>query len=176
MSASYPEPIVCRAIGIIHSEHRHPEETPIQPEFARDCPGRVEVFPEYAAGLKDIEGFTHLILIYTFHAAGEPELIVKPFLDDTPHGVFATRYPCRPNHIGLSVVQLVGREGPALHIQGCDILDGTPLIDIKPYVPRFDAPDGARGGWTDTVDPKQAHVRGRRRYGHSHSAKDDPDA
>lgn len=162
MSAVSMEPIICNAIGMIHSEHKIPEDTPIQPEFARECQGWVEVFPAYANGLKDIETFTHLILLYAFHAAGEPKLIVQPFLDDTPRGVFATRHPCRPNRIGLSVVRLMRREGAVLHIQEVDILDSTPLIDIKPYVPRFDAPSGAGGGWTETVDPEQAHKRGRR--------------
>lgn len=154
--------ILCHPIGIIHSEHHRPEETPIQPEFARDCLGRVEVFPEFAAGLKDIECFSHLILLYAFHRAPDTSLVITPFLDDTPRGIFATRHPARPNHIGLSVVRLVRRKGAVLYIADVDILDATPLIDIKPYVPRFDAPDGARGGWVEAVDPAQARVRGRR--------------
>ena len=162
MSAPYQYPIICHAIGMIHSEHRRPEETPIQPEFAHGCEGWVDVYPAYVDGLKDIEGFTHLILLYAFHAAEEPELIVRPFLDDTPRGVFATRHPRRPNRIGLSVVRLIRREGAVLYIADVDILDATPLIDIKPYVPRFDAPSGAGGGWIEDVDPEQARVRGRR--------------
>jgi len=162
MNAPANDTMVMHAIGVIHSDHRLPEETPIQPEFAHGCHGRVEVYPAYAEGLKDIETFTHLILLYAFHAAGEPQLIVRPFLDDTPRGVFATRHPRRPNRIGLSVVRLVRRVGAVLYIEDVDILDSTPLIDIKPYVPRFDAPQSAGDGWIGTVDPKQARKRGRR--------------
>jgi tRNA (adenine37-N6)-methyltransferase len=154
--------IICCPIGTIRSEHHVREETPIQPEFARGCTGKAEVFPEYEEGLKDIETFSHIILIYSLHKAEEPRLVVKPFLEDVPHGIFATRYPSRPNHIGLSVVRLIRREGAVLILEDVDILDGTPLIDIKPYVPRFDAPRDANGGWTDKVDPQEALRRGRR--------------
>lgn len=157
-------PISIRAIGVIHSAHQRPEETPIQPEFAHDCPGHIEVFPAFADGLKDIEGFSHLILLYIFHRAPDAPLVVTPFLEDTPHGIFATRHPGRPNHIGLSVVRLVRREGAVLHLADVDILDATPLIDIKPYVPRFDAPERASGGWTEDVDPALARMRGRRGF------------
>ncbi|HQG31965.1 MAG TPA: tRNA (N6-threonylcarbamoyladenosine(37)-N6)-methyltransferase TrmO [Deltaproteobacteria bacterium] len=157
--------IVCRPVGTIRSEHRIPEETPVQPEFAKGCAGRAEVFPEYEEGLRDIETFSHLILLYSFHKAGDPELIIKPFLDDVPRGIFATRHPSRPNRIGLSVVRLIRREGPVLILEDVDVLDGTPIIDIKPYVPRFDAPGNATGGWTDTIDPRKARQRGRRMYG-----------
>ncbi len=156
--------IALRPIGIIRSGHTVPEKTPVQPGFARGCTGRAEVFPEYEEGLSDIETFTHLILLYHLHEAGEPQLTVKPFLDDRERGVFATRYPARPNRIGLSVVRLVRREGPVLHLEDVDILDRSPLIDIKPYVPRFDAPADAGGGWTDDVDPEEAWKRGRRRF------------
>ena len=162
MSGPYHDPIMCRAIGMIFSDHQHPEETPIQPDFARDCIGRLELYAEYAEGLKDIEGFSHLILLYVFHQAQDAPLVITPFLDDVPRGIFATRHPGRPNHIGLSVVRLLRREGAVLHIAEVDILDQTPLIDIKPYVPRFDAPEGASGGWTEDVDPALARMRGRR--------------
>ena len=135
MNASAKDTMVVHAIGVIHSDHRLPEDTPIQPEFARGCRGRVEVYPSYVEGLEHIETFSHLILLYALHAAGEPQLTVRPFLDDTPRGVFATRHPCRPNRIGLSVVRLVRRVGAVLYIEDVDILDATPLIDIKPYVP-----------------------------------------
>jgi tRNA (adenine37-N6)-methyltransferase len=158
------EIIIVNPIGTITSEHRVLEETPVQPEFARGCTGEAEVFPEYEGGLKDIEAFSHLILIYSLHKADEPCLVVKPFLDDTPHGIFATRYPSRPNRIGISVVRLVRREGAVLILEDVDILDGTPLIDIKPYVPRFDAPRDANGGWTDKVSAQDAERRGRRGY------------
>ena len=107
----------------------------------------MEVFPEFAAGLKDIGLFSHIILIYHFDRAGDVELIRKPFLDDDSHGIFATRHPCRPNGIGISVVSLLSREGNLLKVGGIDVLDGTPLIDIKPYVPRFDSWPDASEGW-----------------------------
>jgi tRNA-Thr(GGU) m(6)t(6)A37 methyltransferase TsaA len=145
-------------IGVIHSGHTRAEDTPIQPAFAEGCTGTAEVFPEYADALKDVEGFSHLILLYLFHRAGPPLLVVKPFLDDAEHGVFATRHPRRPNHIGLSIVKLVRRRGNELVLQNVDILDGTPLLDIKPYVPRFDAPEAVRSGWQDAVDPDLAEA------------------
>jgi tRNA-Thr(GGU) m(6)t(6)A37 methyltransferase TsaA len=133
-------------IGIIRSEQTNPEETPIQPVFAKGCQGRAELFPEYAAGLRDLEGFSHIYLLYHFHHSGPVRLIVKPFLDDVEKGVFATRAPCRPNPIGLSVVELVRCEDNVLHLDGLDVLDGTPLLDIKPFVPRFDRVENPRGG------------------------------
>ena len=165
MTVPQKDTIVCRAIGIIHSEHRLAEETPIQPEFAHGCEGRIEVYPDYRDGLKDIETFTHLILLYLFHEAEDAPLVISPFLEDTPRGILATRHPGRPNHIGLSVVRFVRREGTVLHVENVDILDATPLIDIKPFVPRFDIPENPRGGWTEAVDPKLAQARGRRGYG-----------
>jgi tRNA (adenine37-N6)-methyltransferase len=159
------EHLIMQPIGTIRSEHLLREETPIQPEFARGCIGEAEVFPEYAEGLRDIETFSHLILIYSLHKADDPCLVVKPFLDDAPHGIFATRYPSRPNRMGLSVVRLVRRSGAVLVLEDVDILDGTPLLDIKPYVPRFDAPRDANGGWTDKVEAGEAGRRGRRGYG-----------
>jgi tRNA-Thr(GGU) m(6)t(6)A37 methyltransferase TsaA len=152
------------SIGVIHSEHTRAEDTPIQPAFAEGSPGTVEVFPEYAAGLKDIEGFSHIILLYLFDRAGQPVLVAKPFLEDAEHGVFAIRHPRRPNHIGLSVVKLIRREENVLVVENVDILDGTPLLDIKPFIPRFDVPEKARGGWQDAIDPEVARARGRRGY------------
>lgn len=152
-------------IGIIHTPHTRAEETPIQPSYAQGVGGRVEVFPKYAEGLRDLEGFSHLCLIYWFHKASSPRLLVKPFLDDVERGLFATRAPCRPNPIGLSVVRLVRREANVLHLEEVDILDGTPLLDIKPYVTRFDHRDEVRCGWLETVDAQEARRRGRRMPG-----------
>jgi len=109
--------------------------------------GRVEVYSEYAPGLKDLDGFSHVILVYWFHRAKAPSLAVRPFLDDRPHGLFATRYPARPNPIGLSVVELVAIDGHTLYVRGVDVLDATPLLDIKPFVPAFDHREGAQVGW-----------------------------
>jgi len=156
--------IIYRPIGVIRSGHDVAERTPIQPGYARGCPGRAEVRPEYAEGLKDLDGFSHLILLYHLHRAGEPLLIVQPFTDDRPRGIFATRHPRRPNPIGLSIVRLVWIEGATLHLEDVDILDGTPLLDIKPYVPRFDTVENPRGGWTESIDEETARRRGRRGF------------
>jgi tRNA (adenine37-N6)-methyltransferase len=138
-----------QAIGIIHSPYRTKEATPIQGRFAPETAGRIEVYPEFADGLKDIEGFSHLVLIYRFHEAGEVKLVRPTFLDDEPHGIFASRHPGRPNALGLTVVELVRRESEVLFVAGIDVLDGTPLLDIKPYLPRFDCFPDASEGWAE---------------------------
>lgn len=153
-----------RPIGTIRSGHREAEATPIQPVYAAECLGRAELLPEFAAGLADIEGFSHLYLIYQLHRAPPARLRVKPFLQDQEHGIFATRAPCRPNPIGMSLVRLLRREGSILHLAGIDILDGTPLLDIKPYSTRYDAVESPRGGWTDAVPEAEARLLGRRGY------------
>ncbi len=153
-----------RPIGVIRSAHVAADQTPIQPVYAKGCMGRAEIFPEFEEGLCDLDGFSHVYLIYHFHRAGDVKLRVKPFLQDIEHGVFSTRAPCRPNPIGLSVVQLVRREGPVLHLEGVDILDGTPLLDIKPYTAKFDCFQTTRNGWQDEVDEESAQRRGKRGY------------
>ena len=137
-----------KPIGIIHSPFREAESTPIQ-AIRSSAVGRVEIFPEYTGGLQGIEEFSHLILIYAFHRSSGYELLVKPFLDDQTHGLFATRHPRRPNPIGFSVVELVARQERFLEIIGADMLDETPLLDIKPYVPDFDHRTAVRCGWYD---------------------------
>jgi tRNA (adenine37-N6)-methyltransferase len=137
----------CTPIGVIHTGFKTKESAPIQGSFESDAIGTVEVSAEFAEGLLDIELFSHLILLYHFDRAGELQLIRHPFLDDTPHGIFATRHPCRPSGMGLSVVKLLGREGNLLQVSGIDVLDGTPLLDIKPYVRRFDCFPDASEGW-----------------------------
>jgi len=141
-------------VGIIRSPFASKDAAPIQGAFVPDAVGQIEFFPEYAAGIKDIEGFSHLILLYRFDRAGEVTLVRPTFLDDEPHGIFATRHPCRPNGIGLTVVRLVGREGNLLTVSGIDVLDGTPLIDVKPYIPRFDAHPEAVPGWFAGKEPR----------------------
>jgi tRNA-Thr(GGU) m(6)t(6)A37 methyltransferase TsaA len=138
-----------KPIGVIHSPFKEPRGTPIQPAAAKGITGIVEIFPEYAEGLKDIEGFSHVILLYHFHLSRGPALIVKPYMDNEAHGVFAMRGPSRPNPIGISVVCLVKVEGNMLHIRDVDIVDGTPLLDIKPYVPEFDIREVERIGWLE---------------------------
>lgn len=155
-------PITYLPIGIIRSDHHLPEEVPIQPVFAKGCAGRVEVARGFEEGLRDLEGFSHIYLICHLHRAEPPRLTVKPFLQDVAHGVFITRAPSRPNQIGMSIVELVRRDGNVLHLDGVDILDETPLLDIKPYTRRFDHIDSTRDGWMDQVDDTTASVRGRR--------------
>jgi tRNA-Thr(GGU) m(6)t(6)A37 methyltransferase TsaA len=156
--------ITYKPIGVIRSEHTAVEQTPIQPIYAKGCKGRAEIFAEFSEGLRDLEGFSHVYLIYHFHQASPAKLRVKPFLQDIERGVFSTRAPCRPNAVGLSIVELVRCEGNVLHLDGVDILDGTPLLDIKPYTAKFDRFETARNGWQDEVDEKIAKRRGRRGY------------
>jgi tRNA-Thr(GGU) m(6)t(6)A37 methyltransferase TsaA len=136
-------------IGIIHSPFMVPEGMPIQPTGAAGIKGTVEVFENFHAGLKDLDGFSHIILLYHFHHSHGLNLHVVPFMDSEPRGLFATRAPKRPNPIGISVVQLDKIKDGVLHIQNVDILDGTPLLDIKPYVPEFDAQVEVRTGWLE---------------------------
>ena len=154
--------ITLRPIGIIHSPHTHPDATPVQPIYAEQVSGRAEIYPEFSAGLCDLEGFSHIYLLYQFHRAGSARLSVKPFLDTRERGVFATRAPCRPNPLGMSLVRLVRREGNVLHLLDVDMLDGTPLLDIKPYVARFDARADVRCGWQDQIDEVTARRLGTR--------------
>lgn len=141
-----------KPIGIIHSPFKEAKGTPIQ--AASDyAEGFVEVFPEYADGLKDLQGFSHIILLYHFHLSGKFSLQVKPYLDNQKHGLFATRAPARPNPIGISTVGLIKIEGSKIYIQNMDIVDGTPLLDIKPFVPEFDQRKIHKIGWLE----KQVH-------------------
>jgi len=156
--------IIYRPVGVIHSEHTVAEKTPIQPVYARGCKGVVEIYPEFEDGLSDLEGFSHLYLIYHFHRAEPAQLLVKPFLQDVMRGIFSTRAPRRPNAIGLSIVELIRREGNTLHLDGVDILNGTPLLDIKPYTAKFDFFQTTRNGWQDEVDEETALRRGKRGY------------
>jgi tRNA-Thr(GGU) m(6)t(6)A37 methyltransferase TsaA len=137
---------IMKPIGIIHSPFSDKKQTPIQPTRS-DAAGTVEVFPEFTDGLRDLEGFSHIILLYVFHESGEYTLMVKPFLDDKQHGLFTTRYPCRPNPIGISIVRLLSCQKNILNIHGVDVLEGTPLLDIKPYVPDFDVRTEVKSGW-----------------------------
>ncbi|MFW5956764.1 MAG: tRNA (N6-threonylcarbamoyladenosine(37)-N6)-methyltransferase TrmO [Halorhabdus sp.] len=138
-------------IGHIHSPYDDVEGMPIQPSGA-DAVGTVEVDPAFADGLDDLEEFSHCILIYHFHQAADgSSMHVRPFLDDRQRGLFSTRAPSRPNPIGLSVVAIEGRDGATLSVRGSDVVDGTPLLDLKPYVPDFDSRSAARAGWIDAV-------------------------
>lgn len=151
-------------IGYVHSPFQQTVGMPIQAVAARGVPGRIELAPEYHAGLQDIEEFEYLILLYHLHRIEGASLTVTPFLDHQPHGIFATRSPKRPNPIGLSVVRLVKVEGLILHIEDVDVLDGTPLIDIKPYVPDFDVRETKRIGWFAKNVSEVNHVRADDRF------------
>jgi len=136
-------------IGVIHSPFTDTSQTPIQASRSQ-ATGFVEIYPEFAEGLQDLEGFSHIILFYVFHESTGYSLQVKPFLDDQLRGLFATRYPARPNQIGFSVVRLISQIGSVLEVEGVDVLDGTPLLDIKPYVPEFDIRADTRTGWYES--------------------------
>lgn len=153
-------------IGIIHSPFKEKTGMPIQGVFSPEAEGRVEVFDEFAEGLADVDGFSDLYLLYAFHRAGEAQLTCVPFLDDERRGVFATRSPRRPNPLGLSIVHLLRREGRVLHVGGIDVLDGTPLLDIKPYVPKFDLRANATEGWTHDKSDKPIARNSDDRFGH----------
>ena len=140
-----------KPIGIIHSPFREKKECPIQPIYSGAASGTVEIFYEYAQGLQDIETFSHIYLIYLFDRAGKIELVRQTFLDDRPHGIFASRHPCRPNGIGISIVNLIARNSNILTVKAIDVLDNTPLIDIKPYVPKFDIFKHASDGWVGST-------------------------
>jgi tRNA (adenine37-N6)-methyltransferase len=140
---------IMQPVGIIHSPYTEKDKTPIQASRSLAI-GQVEIYPEFADGLNDIEALSHIYLLYAFHESQGYKLQVKPFLDNQEHGIFATRYPYRPNPIGLSVVKLLSCENNILTVEGVDVLDGTPLLDIKPYVPDFDLRTDVRAGWYET--------------------------
>ncbi|MCC7175396.1 MAG: tRNA (N6-threonylcarbamoyladenosine(37)-N6)-methyltransferase TrmO [Bryobacterales bacterium] len=155
-----------KPIGVIHTPFRHSEGTPIQTAFAEGKEGTAVLKPEYAEGLKDLEGFERIWLIYWFdRAAGACKLVVTPYLGDAPHGVFATRAPARPNPIGMSPVRLLAVEGNVLHLADVDILDGTPLLDVKPYVSRFDCFRTTRNGWVDAAGDRRVVADNRFAHG-----------
>jgi tRNA-Thr(GGU) m(6)t(6)A37 methyltransferase TsaA len=157
--------ITYRPIGIIHSPFTEIQGMPIQPSGAKGVAGTIEIYKEYAEGLKDLEGFSHIIIIYHFHLSSGYSLTVQPFMDDTPRGVFSTRAPKRPNPMGLSVVRLREIGGNILHIEDIDVVDSTPLLDIKPYVPEFEAHEDVRIGWLAEKVGKSVVVKSDERFG-----------
>ncbi len=148
-------PITINPIGVIHSSLTESQGTPIQPVYAKGSDGVVEVFEPYGQALKDLEGFERIWLIYWFNKARQPKLLVKPYMDTAERGLFATRAPCRPNPIGLSAVRLLRIEKDRIYVTDVDILDETPLLDIKPYISRFDRYDVQSNGWVDQMSEKQ---------------------
>jgi tRNA-Thr(GGU) m(6)t(6)A37 methyltransferase TsaA len=156
--------IVFRPIGVIHSPHTAVSQTPIQPVFCHNIEGTAVLDDEYVAGLAGLEGFSHIYLFFYFHQSSKTQLRLKPYLLDEEQGIFATRAPHRPNKVGMSLVHLVKIEGNVLHIKDVDVLDGTPLLDIKPFVPRFDTRENVRIGWQEKVSDDEANDRGLRNY------------
>jgi len=141
--------IKLKPIGIIHTPYEGPKGMPIQGKFEKGVRGTIRLFPEYQVGTKDIEGFSHLILIYQFNRSKEERLVGKPFLENTEHGIFAIRSPHRPNHIGFSIVKLIKVKGNTIIFSEVDMFDGTPLLDIKPYIAHFDYRKHVKNGWIE---------------------------
>src|SRR5262245_59543254 len=139
--------VIYRSIGIVRSPFTRAAGMPIQPSRAQGAQGTLDLEPEFWPGLKDLEGFSHLLLVCHLHRTAAASLQVVPFLDTQPRGIFATRAPARPNPIGISVLRIVGVEAGRVQVADLDLLDGTPILDIKPYVPEFDARAGASVGW-----------------------------
>ena len=152
------------AIGTIHTPFTRLEGMPIQPSGARDVKGTIDLEPMYEQGLRDLDGFSHIILLYHFHQSKGYQLTVKPFLDTVERGLFSTRAPRRPNPIGLSIVELARIEGLTLHVRGIDVLDGTPLLDIKPWVPTFDVHENVRAGWLDKNQENSRSMKSDHRF------------
>lgn len=145
-----------KPIGVIHSLFKRVEDTPVQPGAAEGVESTIEVSPEYASGLQDIDGFSHIVVIFHCHLSRGYSLLVKPHLDDQMRGVFATRSPNRPNPIGVSVLRLLSVDGSTLRVGNLDIVDGTPLLDLKPCMPAHDVTTPDRFGWMSERGRKQS--------------------
>lgn len=154
--------ILFKSIGTIHSDFKDTDKIPIQPVFADESKGYIKIFPEFVDGLRDLGGFSHIYLFFHLHKVQKIKLLVKPYLEDTQRGVFSTRAPSRPNPLGFSLVKLDKIIGNIIHVSQLDILDGTPLIDIKPFITRFDYRENTTQGWINKVEEKEAKRRGRR--------------
>ena len=156
--------VVFKPIGIIHSPFHKLEEMPIQPSSESSGQGTLEIYPEFVDGLKDLSGFSHIYLLYHFHKTRQFKMLVTPFLDTEPHGIFATRAPSRPNPIGLSVVKIICIKDNLIYVDHVDVLDGTPLLDIKPYVPEFDKVNNVRIGWLEHATGQISTRKSDRRF------------
>lgn len=156
--------IIFEPIGVIHTPHEETFNTPIQPVFCSEVKGTIELNPEHVEGLRGVDGFSHIYVIFLFHQSHKTCLQLKPYLADQEQGVFATRAPHRPNKLGMSLVSLEHIDGNILHVKGVDILNGSPLLDIKPYVQRFDSRENVTSGWQDSVSNDEASQRGLRNF------------
>ena len=153
-----------KPIGIIHSPYKEIENMPIQSVGAKDVKGYIEIYSDYVPGLKDLNGFSHIYVIYKFHKNKDYSLLVKPFLDNTERGLFSTRAPKRPNQIGLSIFKIESIDNEKIYVSGVDVLDQTPLLDIKPYVSKFDAINDSKNGWLENVMRKSEEQKSDRRF------------
>ena len=156
--------ITYKPIGIIETPYEDPGNMPIQPIGAEGIKGKVILNNEYTKGLKDLDGFSHIILVYHFHKSKKVSLLARPFLEETKRGIFATRGPGRPNKIGISVVKLEKIQGNELHISNVDMLNGTPLLDIKPYVVKFDNAENTKIGWLEHYIKEADEKRSDKRF------------
>lgn len=153
MIGGFMEKIVMTPIGVIHSPYNNAKDIPIQGKFEPEKKAYIKLKSKYAPGLKDLDGFSHAIIIYHFHKSQKEEILGKPFLEDKEHGIFAIRSPHRPNHIGLSVVKIESIKNDELYFSEVDVIDGTPVLDIKPYVIHFDKRNNVICGWLDKHFP-----------------------
>ena len=159
MFADGPEEVRFRPIGVVRSPFSDLDGMPLQSVAAADVEGRIEIRPDLAPGLRDLDGFSHIHVVTFLHRSRPDDLVVVPYLDDTPRGVLATRSPRHPNPIGLTVMRLVAVAGATLEVAGVDLLDGTPVLDVKPYVPAFDVVDADRTGWLAHGAPRVHEIR-----------------
>jgi tRNA-Thr(GGU) m(6)t(6)A37 methyltransferase TsaA len=151
-------------IGTIHTPYTNLEQMPIQPKGAAETIGTLVIHEAYKEGLKDLDGFSHMYILYHFHKAMRSELLVTPFMDTEIRGVFATRSPLRPSHIGMSVSQIICVEDNIVTLKGIDVLDGTPLLDIKPYIPQFDTVSNVKTGWMNKNEAEVANTTSDSRF------------
>ena len=158
--------ITYNPIGIIRTPFTKISDMPVQSKGAKKIYGVIEILPEFISGLQDLDGFSHLILIYHFHLVKEYRLSVIPFMDDKPHGIFATRAPLRPNAIGMSIVKLQKLENNLIYFEGADMIDKSPLLDIKPFFPKYDNQHKVRYGWLETkTDIDITKIKSDNRFG-----------
>ncbi|MBU8892160.1 MAG: tRNA (N6-threonylcarbamoyladenosine(37)-N6)-methyltransferase TrmO [Bacteroidales bacterium] len=153
-----------KPIGFIKTPFKSKEGMPIQSTGAQGVKGTIEIEAEYIEGLKDLDGFSHIILIYHFHLSKTYELSIKPFMDDNLRGIFSTRAPKRPNPVGFTVVKLIEIKDNLVHIENIDVIDGTPLIDIKPFIPDIDSPDVQKLGWLQGKSDKMGVKKSDNRF------------